>query len=59
MIKNNCDSNENKCPEIVPDDETGVTKEEQEWGLKKEQRPPVPRYVFGIIAIVILAVLLG
>lgn len=59
MTKNNCDGNENKCPEIVPEEQTGVTKEEQEWGLKKEPRPPVPRYVFGVIAIVILAVFLG
>lgn len=59
LIKNNCDNNKNKCPEIVPDEQTGVTKEEQEWGLKKENRPPVPKYIFGVIAIIILAVFLG
>ncbi len=56
MINDNCGSNEEKCPETVPEEQTGVTQEEQEWGLKKEPRPPVPKYVFGVIAAVILAV---
>lgn len=59
LINNNCDSNEEKCPETVPEDQTGMTPEEHEWGLKKEHRPPVPRYVFGIIAAIILTVFLG
>lgn len=59
MINNNCDSNEEKCPETVPEEQTGMTPEEQEWGLKKEHRPPVPRYVFGIIAALMLIVFLG
>ena len=59
MINDNCGNNQEKCPEIVPEEQTGMTKEEQEWGLKKEHRPPVPRYVFGVIAAVILVVFLG
>lgn len=59
MINDNCSNNQEKCPEIVPEEQTGMTKEEQEWGLKKEHRPPVPRYVFGVIAAVILVVFLG
>lgn len=59
MTDNNCAGNEEKCPETVPEEQTGMTKEEQEWGLKKEPRPPVPRYVFGVIAALILAVFLG
>ncbi|MDY9920285.1 MAG: tetratricopeptide repeat protein [Synergistota bacterium] len=59
MINDNIGNNEEKCPEIVPEEQTGMTPEEQEWGLKKEHRPPVPRYVFGVIAALILAVFLG
>jgi len=59
LINDNCSNNQEKCPEIVPEEQTGMTKEEQEWGLKKEHRPPVPRYVFGVIAAVILVVFLG
>ena len=59
MTDNNCAINEEKCPEIVPEEQTGMTKEEQEWGLKKEPRPPLPRYVFGIIAALILIIFLG
>ncbi len=59
MINNNCDNNQEKCPETVPEERTGMTQEEQEWGLKKEHRPAVPRYVFGVIAAVILSVFLG
>lgn len=59
MINDNYGNNQEKCPEIVPEEQTGMTKEEQEWGLKKEHRPPVPRYVFGVIAAVILVVFLG
>ncbi len=59
MINDNCGNNEEKCPEIVPEEQTGMTKEEQEWGLKKEPRPPVPRYIFGVIAAAVLAVFLG
>lgn len=59
MIDNNCNVNEGKCPETVPEEQTGMTREEEEWGLKKEHRPPVPRYVFGVIAAVILSIFLG
>lgn len=59
MTDNNCAINEEKCPEIVPEEQTGMTKEEQEWELKKEPRPPLPRYVFGIIAALILIIFLG
>jgi hypothetical protein len=59
LTDNNCAINEEKCPEIVPEEQTGMTKEEQEWGLKKEPRPPLPRYVFGIIAALILIIFLG
>ena len=59
MTDNNCAGNEEKCPETVPEEQTGMTKEEQEWGLKKEPRPPVPRYVFGVIAALILTLFLG
>ena len=59
MTDNNCAINEEKCPEIVPEEQTGMTKEEQEWGLKKEPRPPLPCYVFGIIAALILIIFLG
>ncbi|MDD4159431.1 MAG: tetratricopeptide repeat protein [Synergistaceae bacterium] len=59
MTNNNCGNNEEKCPEIVPEEQTGMTQEEQDWGLKKEPRPPVPRYVFGVIAALILTLFLG
>ncbi len=51
--------NETECPETVPEEQTGMTKEEQEWALKKEPRPPVPRYVFAVIAAIIIIAFLG
>jgi len=48
-----------KCPEIVPDEQTGMTKEEQEWALKNEPRPPVPRSVFAAIALIVIIAFLG
>ncbi len=59
MTDKNCINNEEKCPEMVPEEQTGMTKEEREWGLKKENRPPVPRYVFAVIAGIVLALFLG
>lgn len=59
MTDKNCINNEERCPEVVPEEQTGMTKEEREWGLKKENRPPVPRYVFAVIAGLILALFLG
>ena len=59
LTENNCAGNQEKCPETVPEEQTGMTKEEQEWGLKKEPRPPLPRYVFGVIAALILIIFLG
>ena len=48
-----------KCPEIVPEEQTGMTEEEQEWALKKEPRPPVPRGVFLALAIVVILAFAG
>ncbi len=59
LTENNCNENRGKCPETVPEEQTGVTKEEREWGLKNESRPPVPRYVFGVIAALVLSLFLG
>lgn len=45
-----------QCPETVPVEQTGMTEEETEWALRKEPRPPVPRYVFiAIFALIVLA----
>ena len=54
--KNN---NNEKCPDIVPEEQTGMTKEEQEWALKNEPRPPVPRSIFAAIAIIIIIAFLA
>ena len=48
-----------KCPEVVPEEQTGMTEEEQEWALKKEPRPPVPRGVFLAIALVVILAFAG
>lgn len=48
-----------KCPETVPEEQTGMTREEREWALKKEPRPPVPRSIFFIIATIFIIAFLG
>lgn len=48
-----------KCPETVPEEQTGMTAEEEQWALKKEPRPPVPRSVFALIAVVVVTAFLG
>jgi len=48
-----------KCPESVPDGQIGVTEAEEQWQLKKEPRPPVPRWVFAAIAAVVVIAFLG
>ena len=43
-----------KCPDIVPEEQKGMTEEEREWSVKSPPRPRVPRYVFVAIALVLL-----
>lgn len=43
-----------KCPEVVPEEQTGMTEEEREWSAKTPPRPRVPRYVFVTIAVLLL-----
>ncbi len=49
MNSNDMTDNE-RCPETVPEEQTGTTKEEKEWGLKREPRPPLPKYIFAAAA---------
>ena len=51
--------NQLKCPETVPEEQIGATDEEREFAVKKEPRPPLPRYVFISAAIIILLAFLG
>ncbi len=57
-INKNCRNHE-ICPETVPDEQIGATEEERRFALKKDPRPPVPRYVFAAIAAVIVIAFVG
>ncbi|MCR5335495.1 MAG: tetratricopeptide repeat protein, partial [Synergistes sp.] len=54
-------SNDNKgrepieCPDIVPEEQKGMTDEEREWIAKAPPKPRVPRYVFVAAALVLAA----
>ena len=43
-----------KCPDMVPEEQKGMTEEEREWSVKSPPRPRVPRYVFVTIALILL-----
>jgi tetratricopeptide (TPR) repeat protein len=58
--KPNTNQEDYKCPETVPESQTGTTDEEKEWALKKEGQASVPRSLFAIIALIlIIAFLFG
>jgi len=60
MLQNeNNDDKTPLCPEVVPEEQTGVTEEERMWALKKEPRPPVPRFVFALAALAVLIAFIG
>ncbi|MCD8391996.1 MAG: tetratricopeptide repeat protein, partial [Cloacibacillus porcorum] len=50
----NIDGENIKCPDIVPEDQKGMTEEELEWSVKNPPRPKVPRYVFIALALILL-----
>lgn len=44
-----------ECPDVVPEEQKGMTDEEREWAAKDPPRPRVPRYVFAAAAIILAA----
>lgn len=46
---------EMKCPDTVPEDQTGMTDEERAWSTQTPPRRRVPRYVFITLAVVLIA----
>lgn len=49
-----------KCPENVPEEAKGMTDAEVEWAKKKkEQRPPLPKWIFAAIAAIVVLAFLG
>lgn len=60
MVQNDDDNEKTVIyPETVPEEQTGMTEEEIAWALKKEPRPPVPRFVFVLIAAAVLIAFLA
>lgn len=48
-----------KCPDVVPEDQKGMTEEEREWSVKAPPKPRVPRYVFTAAAVMLAAAFAG
>ncbi|OFB73372.1 hypothetical protein JS77_04965, partial [Synergistes jonesii] len=48
-----------KCPDVVPEDQKGMTEEEREWSVKAPPKPRVPRYVFTAAAVVLAVAFAG
>ncbi|HIR17351.1 MAG TPA: hypothetical protein IAD35_04745, partial [Candidatus Caccocola faecigallinarum] len=53
------DDEDIKCPEIVPEEQKGLTEAERSWSAQKPQRPRVPRKVFIAAALLLLAAFAG
>ena len=55
MSSDNRDRETIECPDIVPEEQKGMTAEELEWIAKDPPKPRVPRYVFVAAALLLAA----